>query len=707
MSDSAAVSILVPVYNVSKYLGQCMDSIVNQTLKNIEIICVNDGSTDESPEILRSYAAKDPRVKIIDKENTGYGNSMNIAMDNATGRYIGIIESDDFAEPDMFEKLYGEAIKHDLDVSRCNFYYYTTEDGKNVKSELGWLRHNEVYAPSDDWGVFYQQPSVWANIYKTSFLRENNIRFLETPGASYQDTAFTFKVYSLAKRFKIIPDALHHYRVDNEESSVNALTKKVYCVCDEYNEIKRYMKEHGTYEQYKKLIVHLQYNAYKWNYGRLAEPYDRQFLEKWREEFTDEYNKGNIDRSRFSPEEYEDVMNIIHKGKRLDSLEGPSVSIIIPVYNMTEFLRECMDSVIGQTFDDIEIICVNDGSTDDSLDILNEYASKDSRITIINKPNGGLSSARNAGLKAAKGKYINFVDSDDFIEPETIECAVDNIGGADIVFYGTNVFGEAMLDRRAADDEYYRIKFSGYVELNDHIRNNTDVSAWNKLYRKEIIDRYNITFPEGVLFEDYSFYWRYVFCCKNAFYIPDKKYNYRRREGSIMSKTFEGSSKAMDHLTALEIIFDFTSKNDMDEKYISNFNPMFLNCFWFAYGNSDKKNKKKVLKKSTKMLRKTNLSGDYVIESLKRGIYSNIDGIDPPLYQKGIIELFRKFADRFGVNGSENVTWRSATLQNPFDYSERVATTKWVHNHEWSSGVDRWKITFDSSKNLIDLGRPE
>ena len=222
MDNSPAVSVLVPVYNVSKYLNQCMDSIVKQTLKNIEIICVNDGSTDESLQILQSYAAKDSRVKIIDKKNTGYGNSMNIAMDNATGEYIGIIESDDFAEPDMFEKLYGEATKDDLDVVRCNFYYYSAEDGKNVKSDLRWVKHNEVYAPSDEWGVFYQQPSVWANIYKNSFLKNNGIRFLETPGASYQDTAFTFKVYSLAKKFKIIPDALHHYRVDRKSTRLNS-----------------------------------------------------------------------------------------------------------------------------------------------------------------------------------------------------------------------------------------------------------------------------------------------------------------------------------------------------------------------------------------------------------------------------------------------------------------------------------------------------
>jgi glycosyltransferase involved in cell wall biosynthesis len=632
---------------------------------------------------------------------------MNIAMDNATGDYIGIVESDDFAEPNMFEKLYKEAVKDDLDVSRCNFYYHTAETGKDVKSDLKWVKHNKVYSPDDEWGVFYQQPSVWANLYKTSFLRENNIRFLETPGASYQDTAFTFKVYSLAKRFKIIPDALIHYRVDSSDSSCNTATTKVYCICDEYNEIKRFTKENGTYEKYRKLIAHLQYNGYKWNYERLAEPYNQEFLERWREEFTEEYNKGNIDGSRFSPKEYENVLSIILKGKFLDKEKRPEVSVIVPVYNSSMYLRECLDSLINQTFEDIEIICINDGSTDDSLAILKEYAEKDGRIKIINKKNAGISSARNAGLKAATGKFIASLDSDDYINPETIEHAVNCAGGADIVVYGTNIFGDTMMDRRADDEEYYRIKFSGYVKLDDNIRNNTDVSLWNKLFRKDIIDKYEITFPDGMLFEDYSFYWRYIFCCENAYYLQEKNHNYRRREGSIMRKTFDKNSEAVDHLYAVSIIFDFLLKNNMVEKYSSHLIPMFLNCFWFAYGNSDTKNRKKVLKESTIILRKIGLGGDFVVDNLRAGTYFNIADIDPPLHQKIFGKLFSKFAEFFGIYGSNSVTWKSASIANPFDYSNCVATTKWVQDHEWSAGIDRWKTTFDSSKDWKNRGHPE
>ena len=118
------VSVVVPCYNVEKYLPQCMDSIINQTLKDIEIICVNDGSTDSTLRILQKYAEKDKRIKIIDKANSGYGASMNKGFSEANGEYLGIVESDDWVEPDMFENLYNLAKSNDVDVVKSNFYFY-------------------------------------------------------------------------------------------------------------------------------------------------------------------------------------------------------------------------------------------------------------------------------------------------------------------------------------------------------------------------------------------------------------------------------------------------------------------------------------------------------------------------------------------------------------------------------------------------------
>lgn len=195
MNTFPLVSILVPCYNVERYLRECMDSIVAQTLKNIEILCLNDGSTDDTLNILKEYAAADSRIEIIDKPNSGYGATMNIGLSKARGKYVGIVESDDWIEKDMFESLYNAAEKNNLDFVRC---LYTIHD--EVDNEVKVYHFPELYDcdipfyPKEQRKIFYMAPAIWAALYNRDFLNKNEIRFLETPGASYQDTSFAFKV---------------------------------------------------------------------------------------------------------------------------------------------------------------------------------------------------------------------------------------------------------------------------------------------------------------------------------------------------------------------------------------------------------------------------------------------------------------------------------------------------------------------------------
>ena len=129
------VSIIVPAYNAEAYLRQCLDSIISQTLQDIEILCINDGSKDSTLEIMREYAAKDSRLKVIDKPNTGYGNSMNVGLQMAKGEYIGIVESDDFVKPEMYQVLYEAASKNELDLVKADFVVFMEAEGKRMDIE--------------------------------------------------------------------------------------------------------------------------------------------------------------------------------------------------------------------------------------------------------------------------------------------------------------------------------------------------------------------------------------------------------------------------------------------------------------------------------------------------------------------------------------------------------------------------------------------
>ena len=303
------VSILVPCYNVEKYIRQCLDSVINQTLKDIEIICINDGSTDSTLEILREYENKDTRIKVISKRNSGYGASMNIGLETAKGEYIGIVESDDYVELNMFETLYNVAKENDCDLARCQYYLYNSKEDTHELFDNTWVSQNKIYCPLDDTTPFMQAPAIWSNIFKKDMIMDNKIRFLETPGASYQDTAFAFKLYACAKRFIMIPDAFLHYRIDNEASSVNS-PAKAYCVIDEYNEIKRFVKEKGLYSKLKTLIPKTKYGCYRWNHERLTNGLKQKFLFKMANEYREDYFKGNIDKKMYSKIEYKRIKTL-------------------------------------------------------------------------------------------------------------------------------------------------------------------------------------------------------------------------------------------------------------------------------------------------------------------------------------------------------------------------------------------------------------
>lgn len=264
------ISVLVPIYNVSKFLPECLDSLVSQTLRDIEIICINDGSTDDSLAIVKKYAKKDPRIVIIDKPNSGYGDSMNKGLAKATGKYIGIVESDDWIAEDAFEKLYSLAEKHKAEVVKANYFFYygdTHEDrGKSMlfqPDEIGRL-----IDPAKNRDIFYQAPSIWAAIYKRDFIIKNGISFLPSPGASYQDAGFNLKVWSMCHRAVFTDEAFLHYRQDNTNSSVKS-SGKIYVVKDEYDAVVQFLKDKNIYDFYAPIVFTCRMGAYIWNLNRL------------------------------------------------------------------------------------------------------------------------------------------------------------------------------------------------------------------------------------------------------------------------------------------------------------------------------------------------------------------------------------------------------------------------------------------------------
>ncbi len=312
-SSIPMVSILVPVYNAQAYLQQCLKALCNQTLKDIEIIAINDGSTDDSPEILHAWADLDSRIRVIDKPNSGYGASMNRGLMEARGTYIGIVEPDDYPDLAMFKKLARTAERNRADVVKCNYYlHYEKRD--DIIWNLHGFGYNKVFDPADKPEIITRVPSIWAALYRRSFLLGEGITFRETPGAAFQDTAFCLKVLYAARRMVTLRRPFLHYRVDNPGAS-SKTTDKVYYVCDEMDEAEAFLRERP--ERARAFVPWLpvcKWGKYRWNYERIAESVREEFMERARGEYLQAQEAGELQLDLFEPNSRGQVLYLMDAG---------------------------------------------------------------------------------------------------------------------------------------------------------------------------------------------------------------------------------------------------------------------------------------------------------------------------------------------------------------------------------------------------------
>ncbi|MCC0783692.1 glycosyltransferase [Clostridioides sp. ES-S-0108-01] len=247
------------------------------------------------------------------------------------------------------------------------------------------------------------------------------------------------------------------------------------------------------------------------------------------------------------------------------------VSIIIPVYNVEKYLEKCLYSAVNQTLKDIEIIIVNDGSTDSSFKILDKYKYKNENIIIINQTNKGISGARNNGLKFASGEYVYFLDSDDYIELEAMELCYNTAkkNNSEIVVFDSTVFNESgivgNIERKMLNGE---VTLTGKNLFNILVDNNFVYAAtWMNFFKKSFLNKFEITFYEGIIYEDILHTVKSLVLSDRITYLPMKLYNYRRREESVTTKPL--TVKNIDgHYISSKELYNFLEQNKvyLDQK---------------------------------------------------------------------------------------------------------------------------------------------
>ena len=263
------ISILIPVYNREKYLHQCLDAVCAQTYQNLEIICIDNASTDQSLSILQKYAQQDTRIRVIAKPvNTGYGDSLNLGISKAQGDYIGIIESDDWAEPAMFQSLAEKAIQYpQADIIRGDFYCYKPTLGLDKpKKSIPQKLADRLFRPLEEKDVFKMERAIWSGIYKRSFLQKHQIVLNDAQGQTFQDTSFTIITWALAEYVYLFSKPLVHYRQDNDTSSIRQASH-VFDIQKDFVYAKQFLAERAL--PFQAQINHLKLICYWWNMKRL------------------------------------------------------------------------------------------------------------------------------------------------------------------------------------------------------------------------------------------------------------------------------------------------------------------------------------------------------------------------------------------------------------------------------------------------------
>ncbi|HIT07289.1 MAG TPA: glycosyltransferase [Candidatus Scybalocola faecipullorum] len=319
----AKVSIIVPTYNVEQYLEECLESLRRQTLHDIEIICIDDGATDGSPEILDRYARQDSRFIVIHKENGGYGKAMNVGLDRAAGEYIGIVEPDDFVSLTMFEDLYAVAKENLLDFVKADFYRFArNENSGNMSLTYNHLDkngeyYNQLINPSETPYVTKFILNTWSGIYARDFIEKYHIRHNETPGASFQDNGFFWQTFMYARRCMFLDRPYYMNRRDNPNSSVNS-REKVYCMNIEYDFIRDIFMQKGNealWERFKGYYHFKRYHNYMFTLSRIGDAYKQEYTERIGKELKRAKELDELDLSLFTPAEQNKIQFLIKDPK--------------------------------------------------------------------------------------------------------------------------------------------------------------------------------------------------------------------------------------------------------------------------------------------------------------------------------------------------------------------------------------------------------
>jgi len=282
------ISIIIPVYNIEKYLKQCLDSVINQTLREIEIICVNDGSTDNSLQILQEYSRKDDRIKLFSKENGGIGSARNEGLKHVNGEYIGFVDSDDWIELDMYEKLYEKAEANDCDMVICSAHIFDDieQEFKFDKPYFTLACFDEsfddiIFNHEQTAGFLFEiNVTPWNKIYRTSLIKDNNITFQKL---DFEDNPFFYECFLKSKRVSLVRENLYFYRVNRKGSFITTGNRRFFDIIPTHQLNEKIIRDNCPF--YLDSFFNFKINTIISRYNQVDKEFKDEFFDIIKEDF--------------------------------------------------------------------------------------------------------------------------------------------------------------------------------------------------------------------------------------------------------------------------------------------------------------------------------------------------------------------------------------------------------------------------------------
>lgn len=572
MENTPKVSVIIPVYNTERYLEQCLDSLIHQTLEDFEIICIDDGSTDRSPEILNSYAKQDSRFRLIWQQNQYAGVARNRGLSVAKGEYVIFLDSDDFFAPELLEQTYAAGTEQQADIVLfAGRRYDDTAGALQEKREflrMDLLPNQPTFSCTDISDRIFQitTPAPWSKLFRRTFLLGTGLQFQAFPNSN--DYYFILSSLALAERICAVDAELVYYRTNIAQSTQSSKHTHPLCFLDAIIALYNELCQRGIYPEVEKSFLHTALSSTEYNLRTVQTDKARfQILDALMSDRFQQINALGHDESFYN---YRPtftyaccISSALEQYARCQALAKPNpvtqiypfrahtpvrVSVIIPVYNTEAYLDQTLQSITEQTLNEIELICVNDGSTDNSLKILQRWAERDPRISIYSKPNAGLSHTRNVGVSYATGEYLYFMDSDDILERNALEelyCKASQENLDVLYFDAISFYDEEELTEKYGSLATYYLRSKAYsqvytgAELFTLLYNAKEYrpSACLQLIRTEHFHHYKLNFHVGILHEDNGFTFASMLKAARVSHVQKHYFHRRMRRGSIMTTT--------------------------------------------------------------------------------------------------------------------------------------------------------------------------